>query len=105
MDDTPAGYFELEEQDVATVELVYFGLLPRFIDQGFGSAFLTVAIEQAWQLDAKRVWVHTCTLDHPSALANYLARGFRQFDEKTCEKEIPEMPVGPWPGAQREAPS
>ena len=23
----------------------------------------------------KRVWVHTCTLDHPNALRNYIARG------------------------------
>lgn len=79
---TPAGYFELEAQDAGNVELAYFGLLPPFIGQGIGGLLLTAAIEQAWSMGARRVWVHTCTLDHPAALKNYQARGFRLYDEK-----------------------
>ena len=27
----------------------------------------------------RRVWLHTCTLDHPNALKNYIARGMTVF--------------------------
>jgi GNAT superfamily N-acetyltransferase len=79
---TPAGYFELEAQDEGNVELAYFGLLPPFLGQGIGGLLLTAAIERAWDMEARRVWVHTCSLDHPAALRNYQARGFRLYDEK-----------------------
>jgi GNAT superfamily N-acetyltransferase len=97
---TPAGYFELEAQPAGNVELVYFGLLPQFIGHGLGGGLLTAAIERAWQMDARRLWVHTCTLDHPSALANYCARGLRIFREETQAQEIPEQSPGPWPEAR-----
>ena len=71
-----AGYFELEIADNLEVEIKYFGLAPGFIGKGFGGQLLSYAIQQAWETcHAKRVWVHTCSLDHPSALANYQARG------------------------------
>ena len=80
---TPVGYFELEKQPDGSVEIAYFGLLPQFIGQGIGGILLTRAIECGWAMGAARVWVHTCTLDHPQALNNYLARGLRLF--KTVE--------------------
>lgn len=85
---TPAGYFELEEQADGDVEIAYFGLLPAFIGQGLGGQLLSECVECAWALGAKRVWVHTCSLDHPGALANYRARGFRVFREDIEVKEI-----------------
>ncbi|MCI0436879.1 MAG: GNAT family N-acetyltransferase [Gemmatimonadetes bacterium] len=78
----PAGYFELERQG-DSVELAYFGLIDRFTGQGLGAHLLTEAVERAWAPGPKRVWVHTCTLDHPSALDNYRARGFRVYREET----------------------
>jgi GNAT superfamily N-acetyltransferase len=101
---TPAGYFELEAQAEGQVELAYFGLLPQFIGTGLGGSLLTVAIERAWNMGAVRVWVHTCTLDHPGALANYCARGFRVFREETHAQELPEHSPGAWPGARRQEP-
>lgn len=75
-----AGYFELEKQADEHVQIVYFGLSPKFIGQGFGAALLSNAIAEAWGWgDTRRVWVHTCSTDHPSALANYQARGFRCY--------------------------
>ena len=66
---SPAGYFELERQDGTEVEIAYFGLMPQFIGRGAGGHLLTVALERAWAIpDVRRVWVHTCSLDHPSAL-------------------------------------
>ena len=77
---SPAGYFELQRQDGDAVEIRYFGLAPAFLGRGFGGFLLTRAIECAWDWGpVQRVWVHTCSLDHPSALANYEARGMRQY--------------------------
>lgn len=98
---TPAGYFELEAQPGGHVEIAYFGLLPQFVGKGLGGHLLTAAIECGWQMGAKRVWVHTCTLDHPKALANYQARGMRLFKEEVKEEEQPARSPGPWPGAHR----
>lgn len=82
-----AGYFELQQHDEGDVELVYFGLLPNFIGQGLGGAMLTAATEEAWRLGATSVWLHTCTLDHPNALANYKSRGFAPY--RTEEYTVP----------------
>jgi GNAT superfamily N-acetyltransferase len=90
---TPAGYFELERQGV-DIEIVYFGLLPEFIGLGLGGTLLTRAIERAFELGAARAWVHTCSLDHPGALANYLARGMRVYrTEATHGGTADENPV------------
>src|SRR5437870_5620297 len=70
---TPAGYFKLERQPDDNVELAYFGVMPNFIGKGFGGELLAAAIARGWDMGARRVWVHTCTLDHPRALPNYQA--------------------------------
>jgi GNAT superfamily N-acetyltransferase len=106
---TPAGYFELEYQAEASVEIVQFGLLPRFVGRGLGGALLTAATERAWAMHpgpggpgrpVRRVWLHTCTLDSPHALANYRARGFRVFRSETRPRTFPQTTPGPWPGAR-----
>lgn len=79
---TPAGYFELQGYDDGAVEIAYFGLLPEFKRRGLGKHLLTVAVEQAFGSGAKRVWLHTCTLDDPAAMPNYLARGFKPYREE-----------------------
>jgi GNAT superfamily N-acetyltransferase len=80
---TPAGYFELQRQPEDVVEIAYFGLAEAFVGQGYGGYLLTRAVEEAWAWGARRVWLHTCSLDHPRALANYRARGFEVYDR--CE--------------------
>ncbi len=86
--DEPVGYFELHHRSEDGVEIAYFGLLAKFIGQGFGGALLTAAVERAWNLKPKRVWLHTCTLDHPQALANYLARGFEIYKTEAKKEEL-----------------
>jgi ribosomal protein S18 acetylase RimI-like enzyme len=71
-----AGFFQLEKQPGPVVEIVYFGLTPEFIGQGFGGAMLSKAVDEAWALGTEAVWLHTCTLDSRMALPNYEARGF-----------------------------
>ncbi len=96
---TPAGYVELEAQPDDNVEVAYFGILPSFIGQRLGGYLLSAGVERAWARGARRVWVHTCTLDGPHALANYQARGFRVYDQRTHSVELPSRSPGPWPGA------
>ncbi len=79
---TPAGWFELVRHEDGAVEIAYFGLIPEFVGGGIGKHLLTEAAEQAWKMGATRVWLHTCTLDSPAALPNYLARGFTPFREE-----------------------
>ncbi len=74
---SPAGYFELRGTD--EIEIAYFGLAPKFIGRGLGGPLLTAALEHAWSCQPRRVWVHTCTADHPAALQNYEARGLRIY--------------------------
>jgi GNAT superfamily N-acetyltransferase len=80
-----AGYFELREHEADSVEIAYFGLLPDYIGRGWGKYLLTRAVQAAWELGPARVWLHTCTLDHPAALPNYLKRGFRPVREEVYE--------------------
>ena len=76
---SPAGYFELELHDDDAVEIVYFGLMPEYVGHGLGKQMLTAAAQRGWEMGGKRVWLHTCTLDNPAALPNYLKRGFTPF--------------------------
>ncbi len=85
-DGAPAGYYELKKEPGDNIELAYFGLLPDFIGKGVGGPLLSCAINDAWSLGARRVWVHTCTLDHPSALTNYQRRGFKIYKEEMEEQ-------------------
>jgi GNAT superfamily N-acetyltransferase len=85
----PAGYFELRAHDDRSIEIAYFGLLPEYVGRGWGGYLLTRAVEAAWAMKPERVWLHTCTLDHPAALPNYLKRGFRPFREEVYTTLLP----------------
>ena len=93
---TPAGYIELVAHSDHSVEIEYFGLLPQFIGQGIGGHLLTVGIEKAWAMGARRVWVHTCNLDGPYAYKNYEARGFTLYNTQVSLETLPQSPPGPW---------
>ncbi|MCM2129432.1 GNAT family N-acetyltransferase [Larsenimonas rhizosphaerae] len=83
--DTLVGYFELHRPDHVTTEIRYLGLCPGWTDQKLGGPLLGEALRKAWGWPGtRRVWVHTCTLDHPSALANYQARGMVLYHQVEC---------------------
>jgi ribosomal protein S18 acetylase RimI-like enzyme len=92
--DEMAGYFELEKHDDGSVEIAYFGLRPEFFGRGLGGELLTRAVDEAWRIGAKRVWLHTCSLDSPRALPNYLARGFQPFKEEWYTTDVPTVSPG-----------
>lgn len=85
----PAGYFELRSHPDGSIEIGYFGLLPEFVGRGLGKYLLTRAVEEAWAMRPARVWLHTCSLDHPGALPNYLKRGFRTVREEIYQTTVP----------------
>jgi ribosomal protein S18 acetylase RimI-like enzyme len=84
-EEEPAGYFELRAHDDGAVEIAYFGLMPAAVGRGLGKYLLTRAVERAWARGATRVWLHTSSLDHGSALPNYLARGFSIWKQETYD--------------------
>ena len=87
----PAGYFELVRAAGGDTELAYFGLVPEFIGRGFGAWFLNAAIDTAWLGTAQRVWVHTCTYDHPRALGLYQRCGFRVYERRAVTFDDPRV--------------
>ena len=79
-----AGFFELIfHNDEKEVEIAYFGLLEEFQNKKLGSYLLSQAIKRSFNNKVKRVWVHTCSLDHKNALKNYIARGMKIFKSES----------------------
>lgn len=86
VDGVPAGFAELDRRTPGEVEILQFGLTGDFIGQGLGRYFLQWVIDRAWTYEPKRLWLHTCTLDHPGAIPNYLKAGFAVYKEETAER-------------------
>jgi ribosomal protein S18 acetylase RimI-like enzyme len=75
-----AGYYELlYDINTNSIEIPYFGIFKELYGKGIGGYLLTDAILTAFEGNIDKVWVHTCTLDHPNALKNYIARGMNIF--------------------------
>jgi GNAT superfamily N-acetyltransferase len=83
----PAGFAELDRRVEGEIELTQFGLMPEFIGQGLGKFFLGWTIDRAWSHGPRRLWLHTCSLDHPAALPNYQKAGFQIYREETTVRE------------------
>jgi len=73
------GLLELDFRKSGECELSFFGLVPELAGKGHGRWLMGHALALAWRKGIGRVWVHTCTLDHPSALGFYRASGFVPF--------------------------
>ena len=73
------GLLELDFRDAGQCELVFFGVTAKLIGSGAGRWLMNRALELSWSRPITRVWVHTCTFDHPMALTFYQRSGFRPF--------------------------
>ena len=82
-----AGFFELiSHLEFQEIEIAYFGLLEEYHNKKLGGYLLSTAIKKSFEKkDIKRVWVHTCTLDHKNAIKNYLARGMKIYKKETVK--------------------
>ena len=74
------GMLELDFRRAGQCEIAYFGLVPELAGQGLGRWLMAQALSLSWRKDVTRVWLHTCTLDHPAALGFYRKQGFTPID-------------------------
>jgi GNAT superfamily N-acetyltransferase len=70
------GLLELDFREAGMAEISFLGVVPELTGRGEGRWLMGNALALAWRKDVERVWVHTCTLDHPKALGFYRAQGF-----------------------------
>jgi GNAT superfamily N-acetyltransferase len=75
----PAGYAELDRRTAPEIEIAYFGIMPEYIGQRLGPYLLRWIVDRAWGYEPRRLWLHTCTLDHPKAMVTYLRAGFEKY--------------------------
>ena len=79
------GYYEIEKHDNKAFELINMGILSEYRSKGYGSLLLKHVLKKSFDNKADKVWVHTCSLDHKFALANYLSRGFKLFKKEQID--------------------
>ena len=80
------GFFELIfHPEKNETEIAYFGILEEYQNKKLGSYLLSEAIKKSFKNNVKRVWVHTCSLDHKNALNNYISRGMQIFKTETLK--------------------
>jgi GNAT superfamily N-acetyltransferase len=85
------GLLELDFREPGCCELAFFGLTNAVQGRGAGRWLMNRAIERAWSKPLSRLWVHTCTLDHPDALAFYLRSGFHAYARRVEVADDPRL--------------
>ena len=85
-DEELVGFFELIF-DKNECEIAYFGILEEYIGKSLGGYLLSEAIKIAFEKKMKRIWVHTCSLDHRNAFLNYQARGMKIFKTEILDRK------------------
>ncbi len=82
------GFFELIiNTEVNESEIAYLGILEEYFSKGCGGYLLTEAIKKSFKEGVQRVWVHTCSLDHPNAIKNYKSRGMKIFKTEILNRK------------------
>ncbi|MEQ8817143.1 MAG: GNAT family N-acetyltransferase [Thalassobaculum sp.] len=82
VDGMPEGLLELDFREPGECELAFFGLTAAAQGTGAGRWLMNRALERAWAHPITRLWVHTCTFDHPAALSFYRRSGFVPFRQQ-----------------------
>ncbi len=82
VDGEVAGLGEFDRSKPGEVKIEYFGLLPDRIGGGLGGFLLRTLLHEAARPGVDRIWLHTCTEDHPRAVDVYQYFGFRVYDEE-----------------------
>ena len=73
------GLLELHFRTGVECEIYYFGLVPDAIGEGAGRFLMNEAIRRAFRRGIARLFLHTCSLDHPGALDFYRRSGFLAY--------------------------
>ena len=90
-DGSDEGLLELDFRQPGQCELVFFGVTAKLIGSGAGRFLMNRALELAWSRPVTRVWVHTCTYDHPAAVSFYQRAGFRPFRRQIEVEDDPRL--------------
>jgi GNAT superfamily N-acetyltransferase len=85
------GFAELDFRVAGECKLTYFGIASVHIGSGAGRLLMNETIARAWARPIHRFWVHTCTLDHPGALAFYQRSGFVPFRQQLEVADDPRL--------------
>lgn len=81
--DVEVGILELDFREDSQCEIAFFGLVPELAGKGHGKWLMANALNAGWgEPGVERMWVHTCTLDGPGALAFYIRSGFTPFQRQ-----------------------
>jgi len=91
------GLLEFDRRKFPDIEVAFFGITPELIGKGAGSALLARGLQEEWKFQPQRIWLHTCTSDHPAALTFYRKFGFQPYrraveiaDDPRLTGEIPQ---------------
>jgi GNAT superfamily N-acetyltransferase len=79
LDGEPKGMLEADRSRWPDIEIVYFGVVPELVGRGAGSWLMRACLARIWAQSPSRIWLHTCTLDHPLAVRFYIKHGFRPY--------------------------
>jgi GNAT superfamily N-acetyltransferase len=100
LDGRDVGYVELDFREAETCEVAFFAVGSALQGGGAGRWLMNRALELAWSQPIERLWVHTCTLDHPRALAFYQRSGFVAYkrqvevaDDPRVSGRLPHAPL------------
>lgn len=98
------GFVELDFRVDGEAEIAFLGVSPPLIGRGAGRLLMRAALERAWLRGVARIWLHTCTLDHPGALAFYRRAGFTAFRRQIEVADDPRLADGAPRGAAPHVP-
>lgn len=104
VDGSDEGILELDFRQPGECELAFFGLSPSMLGRGAGRWLMNRALEIAWSRPIERLWLHTCTFDHPGAVGFYERSGFTPYARKVEVADDPRLIEKAAPDAARHIP-
>lgn len=78
-DGETVGIGELDRRVAGEAEISFFGVAASEFGTGAARTLMNRTLERAFRDGTRRVWLHTCTFDHPAAVPFYLKSGFSPF--------------------------
>ncbi|CAK7192039.1 hypothetical protein COMNV_00222 [Commensalibacter sp. Nvir] len=99
VEDNVIGFCELDCRIGSSINISYFGLMPRWIGKRIGRSFFSQVLKVAWAKNPENVRINTCELDHPKALPLYLESGFKRIANEVELWHIPQYLNLPVPDA------
>jgi GNAT superfamily N-acetyltransferase len=85
------GLLELDFRVPETCEIGMFGVTAKLVGSGAGHWLMQHALQLAWSRPIRRLWLHTCTYDHPAAVPFYQRAGFRAFRRQVEVEDDPRL--------------